>query len=173
MCKGKYKKFEVEVSFTEYQNNALVTIPDETVMDDFITIFFCCFQLFYWCFIAVCPWLFCNVFLAYRAFSSQSSLGWPSCCPCHNTSPSEDPVALTMPLSRAMGSCTGVTLETLSKQSCQNSTYAEHQSIQNEAVSFREIMTNNHKVNQMSILWQVVWFVKDKDTSDHATGLCL
>lgn len=44
MCKGKYNKFEVEVSFTEYQNDALVTIPDETVMDDFITTFFVVFS---------------------------------------------------------------------------------------------------------------------------------
>lgn len=39
MCKRKYNKFEAEVSFTEYQNNALVTIPDEFIMEDFITIF--------------------------------------------------------------------------------------------------------------------------------------
>lgn len=73
MCKGKYNKFEVEVSFTEYQKDALVTIPDETVMDDFITIFFVVFS----CSADVslkCK-LFCNVFLAYRVFSSQSSLG--------------------------------------------------------------------------------------------------
>lgn len=40
MCKRKYNKFEAEVSFTEYQNDALVTIPDESVMEDFITVFF-------------------------------------------------------------------------------------------------------------------------------------
>lgn len=56
MCKRKYNKFEAEVSFTEYQNDALVTIPDESVMEDFITMFFC-FQLFCWYFIEVCPCL--------------------------------------------------------------------------------------------------------------------
>lgn len=79
MGKGKY---EVGVSFTEHQNNALVAIPNESIMKYFLTIFWFSTVLLIFSlkfapdFSAICS--------LPKELSPHSFLDWLYCCPCHN-----------------------------------------------------------------------------------------